>query len=172
MVSSSASPAKGFDVFLDALAVTAGMRGVIVGPDPGAMITDRIARLGLRERVVLTGRIETVGAIYGAIDALVVPSTRYESTTLVALEAMAASRPVIASRLSGIPEVVADGRTGRLFAPGDVVGLAGLLADLATAPGAWRAMGEAGRRRWEAAFTLPRMAGALLTVYDELVGPK
>jgi glycosyltransferase involved in cell wall biosynthesis len=87
-----------------------------------------------------------VRALLAAARALVVPST-YEGMPLVILEAMAAGLPVIASRVSGIPEVVVDGETGWLVPPEDPEALAAALAELLADPGEARRRGAAGRRR-------------------------
>lgn len=98
------------------------------------------------------------GLLAGA-RALVVPST-YEGMPLVILEAMEAGLPVVASAVSGIPEVVADGETGWLVPPGDPEALAAALADLLHRPEEGRRRGEAGRLRVEGRYR-PAHAAAL-----------
>jgi glycosyltransferase involved in cell wall biosynthesis len=83
--------------------------------------------------------------------ALVVPSI-YEGMPLVVLEAMDAGVPVVASRVSGIPEVVEDGRTGWLVPPEDPPALAAALAAVLGDPAAARQRGAAGRRRLDERF--------------------
>jgi len=78
------------------------------------------------------------------------------------MEAMAMELPVVTTRLSGIPELVADGRHGRVVEPDDTVGLAKALAELADLPGdRRRAMGRAGRERVAQAFSCRRTAEEL-----------
>jgi glycosyltransferase involved in cell wall biosynthesis len=89
--------------------------------------------------------------LLGGAAALVVPST-YEGMPLVVLEAMAAGVPVVASRVSGIPEVVVDGETGWLVPPEDPAALALALAEVLADAGEARRRGEAGRRRVEERF--------------------
>lgn len=153
MVSGTDDPGKGHAVL--AAAVPDGVRAVFVGAAPEG--------LG-GERVTVAGRVDDVGAYLRAADVVVVPSTRFESLPLVVLEAMGAGKPVFGSRLAGIPEAIDDGVTGRLFEPGDVQALAGLLA----APGDLAAMGAAGRERWAERFSVEAMAAAVLAVYREL----
>ena len=96
--------------------------------------------------------------------ALVVPSI-YEGMPLVVLEAMEAGVPVIASRVSGIPEVVLDGETGWLVPCEDPAALAAALLELERNPESGRQRGEAGRRRVDERFR-PRHAAAR---WEELV---
>lgn len=91
--------------------------------------------------------------------ALVVPST-YEGMPLVILEAMAAGVPVVASRVSGIPEVVVDGATGWLVPPEDPEALARALAEVLADPAEARRRGEAGRRRVAEQFRPEHAAAA------------
>jgi glycosyltransferase involved in cell wall biosynthesis len=101
------------------------------------------------------GRVR--GLLRGAA-ALVVPSI-YEGMPLVILEAMEAGVPVVASRVSGIPEVVEDGVTGWLVPPEDPEALAAALAEVLEHPDEARKRGEAGRRRVDERFR-PRNAVA------------
>jgi glycosyltransferase involved in cell wall biosynthesis len=78
-------------------------------------------------------------------DAVVVPSLAAENSPLAIVEALALGRPVIASRIGGIPELVRDGENGLLFAPGDAQGLRSAVARLASDRGRLREMGEQGR---------------------------
>ena len=85
------------------------------------------------------------------------------------LEAMLAGLPVVATRVSAIPEVVVDGETGLLVEPGDETSTAeavgALLADRARA----RGLGEAGRRRAQDEFSVDRMAERTQLVYDDVL---
>ena len=74
------------------------------------------AALGIAERVVFTGRRDDVPAVTAALDVAVLPSYR-EAQGLAILEAMALSRPVVATAVGGIPEMIEDGRTGLLVPP-------------------------------------------------------
>lgn len=84
---------------------------------------------------------DDVGRVLRTFDVLVVPSLWYENSPLVIQEAYALGIPVVASNLGALAEKVADGRTGRLFPPGDAAALATLLQDLSVHPeqlAAWR----------------------------------
>ena len=74
-------------------------------------------------------------AVFASMDALVVPSTWYENTPFVVLEAFAAGVPVLASDLGGLREVVRDGQNGLLFRAGDASALRAVIERLASEPG-------------------------------------
>jgi glycosyltransferase involved in cell wall biosynthesis len=78
---------------------------------------------------------------------------------------MAAARPVVASRVGGLAEVVVDGETGRLVPPGDADALATALVALADDPDARRRMGAAGLARVRAAYSIVAMAEGTLACY-------
>jgi glycosyltransferase involved in cell wall biosynthesis len=92
-----------------------------------------------------------------------------EGLPTVALEAAATARPLVATRHSGIPEIVVDGTTGFLVAERDVRGLADRLLLLLENADLRRAMGEAGRRRIEERFDLGRQAERLEEIYGETI---
>ncbi|HEX5760196.1 MAG TPA: glycosyltransferase family 4 protein, partial [Thermoanaerobaculia bacterium] len=121
-------------------------------------------RLGLREAVTFLGRCDAarVRALLAGARALAVPSI-YEGMPLVVLEAMDAGVPVVASAVSGIPEVVRDGETGWLVPPEDPEALAAALAEVYAAPEEARRRGEAGRRRLDERFRPRHAAAAWLT---------
>lgn len=86
-------------------------------------------------------------------DILVFPTIAEEALGRSAVEAMAVGKPVIASRIGGLPFTVAEGATGLLFEPGDARDLASKIETLLDDPALRQAMGEAGRRRFEERFT-------------------
>jgi glycosyltransferase involved in cell wall biosynthesis len=100
-------------------------------------------------------------------DLLVVPS-RWEGFGLVTLEAMAASKPVVASRVSALPEIVVDGETGRLVLPGDPEALADVIIEVLADPARARQMGEQGRARLEQEFSVEKMAKRHAEVYAKV----
>ena len=93
----------------------------------------------------------------------------YEPLGIVNLEAMACGTAVVASRIGGIPEVVADGETGLLVPPGEPEPLAAALNTLTRDPDRARAMGQAGRKRAVAEFGWPAIAAQVAALYAELV---
>ncbi len=95
--------------------------------------------------------------------------SRWEGFGLVALEAMSAARPLVASRVSALPEIVDDPATGRLVPPDDAGALAAALGDLLADPARAAAMGRAGRERLVQAFAVDTMVQATLDVYRSVV---
>ena len=93
----------------------------------------------------------------GNADICAVPSVWEEPFGLVAVEAMACERPVCASRVGGLQDIVVDGETGLLVAPGDAEALATALARLLDDAVLRRSMGTAGRRRVEEQYDWPRV---------------
>ena len=132
----------------------------------GALAARRDA-LGLEERVRFLGYVTDVPALLAAVDAVAMPS-RHEGLGVAALEAMAAGRPVVATRVGGLPEVVGD-EAGLLVAPDDAAGLAAAITRLARDPAAARAFGDAGRARAASRFTLAAMAHGTRAVYCALL---
>ncbi|TPE48174.1 glycosyltransferase family 4 protein [Amaricoccus solimangrovi] len=170
---------KGQDFLLEALAAAPGelrrrirLRVVGAGFEEEARLDAlrRFAAEHLEGMVEFAGFQPDPGRSLAWADALVVPSLRPEPFGLVAIEAMSAGRPVIAANHGGLAEIVVDGETGRLFAPGDPEALRAALADvMARAP----AMGEAGRRRFLATYSRERYrAGFRDIVAACLAGPR
>jgi len=100
---------------------------------------------------------------------VVVPSEWYENCPMSVLEAMAYGKPVIGSRMGGIPELVADGETGLLFDAGNVKELQEKLGTLMAAPDLRQTMGKAARERVEKEFSLERHNAGLMDIYKSLV---
>ena len=147
---------KGVEVLLEALAALAEPRPRLLVAGDGeheAALAARAAELGLGGSVVFLGRTSAgeVRALLAHARALVVPSI-YEGMPLVVLEAMAAALPVVASAVSGIPEVVVDGDTGWLVPPEDPAALAAALAAALDDPAEAVRRGAAGRWRVEARY--------------------
>jgi glycosyltransferase involved in cell wall biosynthesis len=146
---------KGVEVLLEALRelrrrVPGAVLRIAGNGEHRPRLERRTAELGLEGAVSFLGTCDAVRVrtlLRGAA-ALVVPST-YEGMPLVVLEAMEAGVPVVASRVSGIPEVVVDGETGWLVPPEDPAALTGALAEVLAGPEEARRRGEAGRRRAE-----------------------
>jgi glycosyltransferase involved in cell wall biosynthesis len=99
----------------------------------------------------------------------VVPSIWPDPCPGVAMEAMATGRPVIAARIGGLPEIVADGETGLLVPPEDADALRAAMARLIADPALAARMGEAGRQRVRR-FHASTVVGQIESVYDEVCG--
>jgi len=126
------------------------------------------ARRDVAEQVDFEGFRGDVASLLQEIDVLALPSL-WEGFGLVLLEAMAAGRPVVASAVGPIPEVVVDGETGLLVPPGDSGALAEALV-LVLQDGALAArLGRAGRARVERCFGLDRMVEQTHALYEELL---
>ncbi|MGI8945371.1 MAG: glycosyltransferase [Thermoleophilaceae bacterium] len=169
---------KGQDVLARALAEPAlasiGAVGLVAGdPPPGAehearRLDELAAELGVSDRLLRLGFRPDVDTVLGAADALTVPSKRPEPLGLVALEGAAAGLPVVACGQGGVTEIVSDGRTGRLVAPGDHRALAAALRGLADDRAGAAAMGAAGRALVSERFGLARMLAELQELYGRL----
>lgn len=114
----------------------------------------------LRDRLEFAGEVEEARLVelYGGSDVCVVPSMIYESFSYTAAQAMACGRPVVASRIGGIPEVAEEGVCGLLVPPGDAAALADAVVALLSDPERAKAMGQAGRKRVEELYDPARIA--------------
>jgi glycosyltransferase involved in cell wall biosynthesis len=124
------------------------------------------ARLGVEASVDFLGMRRDVAECLAALDCFVLPSLN-EGMGRALVEAMAAARPVVASRVGGIPTIVEDRRTGLLVPPGDPDALAAAIAELIARPDWARTLALAGRERIDAGFSVPGMVRAIEAVYDD-----
>ena len=120
--------------------------------------------LGLSDAVRFLGFVSPVQTAIENAAIVVVPSLG-EGFGMVALEAMERSRPVIASAVGGLPEIVVDGETGLVVPPGDAEALAEAMVALASDLPRAAAMGEAGRRRAIESFTEDRSTSGIEALY-------
>lgn len=126
-------------------------------------------RLGLRESVHFLGWREDAASWMNAFDIFLF-SSLWEGFGLVLLEAMAARLPVVASRVSAIPEVVSEGETAILVAPRDVEGFADALERLIVDAPLSRHMGLLGRDRLETHFSIGKMTDETIRLYRDVLG--
>ena len=141
---------------------------VMVGDGPQrAELEALTVELGLMDRVHFMGWQAETAPIFAALDVFLMPSL-WEGFGLVLLEAMAQRVPVVGSRVSAIPEVVADGETGWLVPPRDVPALAAALTRLLAAPEQRAQMGAAGYARLITAFSPARMVDQTVALYAQL----
>jgi len=147
---------------VDALLVLVGD-----GEDRGA-VEALAAELGVADRCRFVGFQKQIRPWYAAFDALILTSAN-EGTPVVAIEALAAGRPVVATRAGGTGAVVRDGETGYLEAIGDTDALAERLATLGRDPELRRRMGARGGEDIRARFAVDRMADEIETVYRRLL---
>ena len=125
--------------------------------------------LGLDDRVKFLGYVAKPEDFLSRIDIFVMPSL-FEGLGVAALEAMAAGKPVVATRVGGLAESVLDGQTGILVAPRDGRALADAIARLTGDPSMAQRMGLQGRQRALEHFTLTQMAAQNEAYYYELLG--
>ncbi len=138
---------------------------VIIGDGPlRPALEAQIDALGLTGRVHLPGWRTNAAALMPAFDVFLMPSL-WEGFGLVVLEAMAAKLPVIASRISALPEIVVEGETGYLVAPADSDALAQHMLTLLSDPALAARMGETGRDRLEREFSADKMIDCTMGVY-------
>ncbi|HUC60462.1 MAG TPA: glycosyltransferase [Alphaproteobacteria bacterium] len=168
-------PYKGHADLLDALGAIEGRLPkpwllLCAGRDDGAgaSLAARAARLGIAENLRWLGLVSDTAPLYVAADLALLVSHE-EGFSNAILEAMAAALPVIATNVGGNPEAVADGATGLLVPPRDPAKLGAAIASLAGDRGSAARMGQAGRARVEAEFSLAACVGAYDALYRELV---
>ena len=143
---------KGQDDFVEAALAIAVERPeplfVMVGFAEDAELQQRlrqkIAVFGLSDRIRFLGNRDDMASVYAALDLLVAPS-RWEGFGMMLIEAMAAGRPIVATRVGAIPEIVRDRRTGVLVEPRDAQALARAITGMLDDPQRRIAMGEAGQ---------------------------
>ena len=132
-------------------------------------VASRVHELGLQGRVHLLGWRDRAYRLMAAADVVTLTS-RWEGLPYTLLEAMAWSRPVVATAVNGCPEVVIDGLTGFLVAPGDAAAWAQRVLALLNDPAGAAAMGQRGRRRVEERFSLREMVARIERLYLQVAG--
>ena len=142
---------------------------VLVGDGEDRADVEALAEdLGIADRVRLVGFQKGIRPWYASFDALVLTSAN-EGTPVVAIEALAAARPVVATRAGGTGTVVRNGESGYLEAIGDTQALADRLTALAQDPALRLRMGEAGAADVRERFAVARMADEVEAIYDRLL---
>ena len=124
--------------------------------------------LGLKRELVFTGFRSDVGAFYKAADLYVMCSIAEGLGTAV-LDALALGKPVVATRAGGLPEIIEDGKTGRLVAPADPRALAEGIIELLTDSDLAKAMASAGPARVQQFFSIDAMVDKNIEVYKKIL---
>ena len=170
---------KGQHVLLRALALggphVSRMQLRLVGDGPLRAALEKSAReLGISERVSFLGAVPEQAVVehLDHADVFVMPSVvarsgQKDGIPVALMEALAAGLPAVATRQSGVPELIRDGETGYLAEPGDVEGLRDALERALADPAAIRTRAEAGRKKVEAEFDLSHSAEALWRLFRE-----
>jgi glycosyltransferase involved in cell wall biosynthesis len=170
------APPKRTDLVLQAMRLLArDSREVdlqIVGDGPDRPRLERLAReLGVVDRVSFLGaRSDMPDLLAGAQVALL--ASDYEGCPLVLLEAMAAGVPVLATSVGGVPEIIEDGRTGRLVEAGSAKAFAHALGEMLDQPETLRRWGEEGRRQARLRFSQVQMVARIEDLYEEVIAAK
>jgi glycosyltransferase involved in cell wall biosynthesis len=169
---------KGQDVLVRALAApplqNRGVIGLLAGePWPGAeerleRVVSLARELGVRDRLQIAGFVADVDTVYGAADVVAVPSTAPDPLPNAAIEAAAAGCAVVASAHGGVPEIIDDGRTGRLCAPGDADALARIAGELLDDAAMRERLGSAAAVDVRARFAPRSCCHAIQSLYDEV----
>jgi L-malate glycosyltransferase len=161
---------KGHDVLLEAIPQVPDAMFLLAGegPERGRLET-LAAERGIADRVRFLGRREDVPQLLAASEVFVLPSL-YEGSSLAVLEAMAAGIPIVSSAIGGTEELIDDGRSGLLVAPGDSEALAAALRRVLGSAELRRSLVAHARERVEAGLTREAMATRVEGVYRELLG--
>jgi glycosyltransferase involved in cell wall biosynthesis len=142
----------------------------MVGDGPDRDHVERRAHdLGVMRDTFFLGYQESVAPFFSAFDVLVLPSVN-EGTPVTAIEALAGGRPVVATRVGGVPDVVRDGVDGFLVEAGATDDLADRLARLAADPELRERMGAAGRERVVSRYAVSRLVDDVDRLYQSLLG--
>lgn len=170
VVAGRLSREKGLATLVEAVARAGNVRLTVCGTGPLEEELRRQAERDAPGRIAFAGhlaRADLLARVRGA-RALVLPSEWYENAPMAALESLASGVPVIASAIGGNPEIVRDGETGALFAPGDAAALAAHLeafhADASRAGG----LGRRGREMIEREFSLADQVRRMLELLEEV----
>lgn len=137
------------------------------GPDRDH-VEERASRLGIVRHCFFLGYQEDVAGWYQAFDAMILPSAN-EGTPVVVIEALAAGRPVVATRVGGVPDVLHDGVDGFLVDPGDTGAIADALERLARDPALRAEMGAAGRSSVPPRYAVERLVDDVDRLYRSLL---
>jgi len=172
--------AKGQEVFLKAFARVCSQvpeaKGLIVGGDPDArgthleVLQTLAEQLGIRERLHFAGWQKETGPYVDAMDIVVQSSIIPEAFGLVVAEAMAEGKPVVASEVGGVPELIQDHVTGLLVPPKDPERLSKALLELIQNPELSAKIGEAGRNYVLKHFDIRENSRKIVRIYRTFLG--
>jgi len=165
---------KGIQTLIEAAAMTGPeVKYLLVGPGEfPASWSRRLRQLKVEDRLVLAGKVAEaeLPAYYAACDLLVLPSvSRLEAFGLVLVEAMASRRPVVASDMPGVREVIKDGKTGLLCEPFNADDLAAKIGAIVSNAEEAAGMGAAGRKLAEERYSWEVIGEKIEKVYKEVL---
>jgi glycosyltransferase involved in cell wall biosynthesis len=160
---------KGLDYLLQAAALVPEAVFVVAGDGPErAALEARACDLGLSRQVIWLGYREDIADLLACSDLFVLPSL-FEGLPVALLEAMAAGRPVVASAIGGIDEVIVHNWTGLLVPPADSLALAGAIRAVLADPALAQRLALAGQAHVSQEFSVERMLTQLASSYVELI---
>jgi glycosyltransferase involved in cell wall biosynthesis len=165
-------PQKALDVLLRATKILVeefpGLHVLIAGEgDRRFALEELAAELGLEDSVMFLGVRTDVPDVLAALD-VAVSSSDFEGSPLSVMEYMEAARPVVATRVGGVPDLIDDGEQGLLVEPQDPAAFADAVAGLLRDPERARQMGERARERRRTEFDIDVMVKRLEALYEEL----
>jgi glycosyltransferase involved in cell wall biosynthesis len=162
---------KGIDYLLEAIALTTAAgrdrKFLIVGKGR-EKLTDRLKALNIEKHVIAPGFREDIPDLLSIVDVFVMPTLREGLGTAI-LEAMAMGKPIVATRVGGIPEAVQHGVNGILVAPADALALAAAINELLSKKERRLAMGQQSRKIAEAGFSRVRMITAVESIFRQVL---
>ena len=167
---------KGYPHFLaaarDVARARADVHFVIAGEGEGRKRIELFQKeFGLEKRLTLLGYREDIPNVLASLSILVLPSTAHEGIPQIILQAQAMRKPVVATSIGGIPEVVSEGEAGFLVPPGNSAALAEKISVLLGDPLLRQQMGERARKRMERANSMDTMCAELERIYRLYLKP-
>ncbi len=166
------APQKGLQYFIDMVACLEkqlpGIQYLVVGDGPLREKIESLAKSrGVREKITFTGFIADIPPILKAMDVFVLPSLS-EGLGISVLEALACRRPIVATAVGGIPEIIANGENGLLVPPGSGSYLADGVAGLLNNPQLAQTLASRGFQQLEEKFSLQKMLKATEAIYHKV----
>jgi glycosyltransferase involved in cell wall biosynthesis len=166
-------PQKALDLFIRAsaqlLRENADLRVLLAGGGPlQGELTELVQRLGVQDRLLMLGYRSDASDVMATLD-VAVSSSLFEGSPLAVMEYMESARPIVATRVGGVPDLIEDGVNGLLVEPGDEAGLAAAIRRMLDDPDAARRMGEAARERRRREFTVDVMVRRFEALYERLM---
>ncbi len=170
------SSEKGVRFFIDSVALLLSqnqqVKALIVGGGPEeTALRNQVADLQIEDSVIFLGMRDDIPELLEIIDIMILPSIS-ESFGTAALEAMRASRPVIATSSGGLPEVVKDGFSGRIVPPESPIHMAEAISELILNPEVGRTYGRNGRESIFKEYTIDKMVEGYITVFTEAINSR
>jgi glycosyltransferase involved in cell wall biosynthesis len=165
-------PQKALDVFVRASARLLRERPdlyvLLAGDGPlRGELTALVESLGVQDRLLMLGYRSDASDVIAALE-VAVSSSAYEGSPLAVMEYMESARPIVATRVGGVPDLIEDGVNGLLVDAADEAGLAAAIGRMLADPEAARRMGEAARERRRREFTVDLMVRRFEALYERL----